>query len=47
MAFQDAYTMDIERLRRCSLHAYNDGKLVPFCVQYLTMAQNGEMKHDE
>lgn len=47
MAFQDAYTMDIERLRRCSLHAYNDGKLVPFCVQYLTMIQHGGMKQDE
>jgi uncharacterized radical SAM superfamily Fe-S cluster-containing enzyme len=47
MAFQDAYTIDIERLRRCSLHAYNDGKLVPFCAQYLTMTQNGGMKQDD
>jgi uncharacterized radical SAM superfamily Fe-S cluster-containing enzyme len=47
MAFQDAYTLDIERLRRCSLHAYSDGKLVPFCIQYLTTIQNGDIRHDE
>jgi len=36
MAFQDAYTLDIERLRRCSLHVYKDGKTIPFCAKYLT-----------
>jgi hypothetical protein len=36
MAFQDAYTLDVERLRRCSLHVYKDGKTIPFCVRYLT-----------
>lgn len=36
MAFQDAYNLDLERLRRCSLHVYEDGKLIPFCVKYLT-----------
>jgi len=36
MAFQDAYTFDFERLRRCSLHVAQDGKLVPFCAKYLT-----------
>lgn len=36
MAFQDAYTLDIERLRRCSLHVYKDGKTIPFCARYLT-----------
>ncbi len=36
MAFQDAYTLDIERLRRCSLHVYRDGKIIPFCANYLT-----------
>jgi 7,8-dihydro-6-hydroxymethylpterin dimethyltransferase len=44
MAFQDAYNIDVERLRRCSLHVYNDGKLIPFCVRYLTMAQDGKME---
>ncbi|MBR2880054.1 MAG: radical SAM protein, partial [Oscillospiraceae bacterium] len=36
MAFQDAMNIDIERLRRCSLHVYSDGKLKPFCAAYLT-----------
>ncbi len=36
MAFQDAYTLDIERLRRCSLHVYKDGRTIPFCVRYMT-----------
>jgi hypothetical protein len=36
MAFQDAYNLDIERLRRCSLHVYDDGRIVPFCSHYLT-----------
>jgi len=38
MAFQDAYNLDIERLRQCSLHVAHDGKIVPFCAQYLTAA---------
>jgi 7,8-dihydro-6-hydroxymethylpterin dimethyltransferase len=36
MAFQDAYTFDIERLRQCSLHVYAEGRLIPFCTRYLT-----------
>lgn len=36
MAFQDAMNLDIERLRRCSLHVYDGGKLKPFCARYLT-----------
>jgi hypothetical protein len=36
MAFQDAYTLDTERLRRCSLHVFRDGKKIPFCTRYLT-----------
>lgn len=36
MAFQDAYTLDIERLRRCSLHVYDHGRIIPFCARYLT-----------
>jgi 7,8-dihydro-6-hydroxymethylpterin dimethyltransferase len=36
MAFQDAYNLDIERLRRCSLHVYRDGRTMPFCANYLT-----------
>ncbi len=36
MAFQDAGTLDIERLRRCSLHVFDHGKFVPFCSYYLS-----------
>ncbi len=36
MPFQDAGTLDIERLRRCSLHVFAGGKLVPFCAHYLS-----------
>lgn len=36
MTFQDAGTFDLERLRRCSLHIYKDGKFIPFCANYLT-----------
>lgn len=36
MAFQDAGTLDIERLRQCSLHVYWKGKKLPFCARYLS-----------
>ncbi len=38
MAFQDAYTLDLERLRQCSLHVYSQGRIVPFCSHYLTQS---------
>ena len=36
MAFQDAMNLNIERLRRCSLHVYDKGSIKPFCAKYLT-----------
>ena len=36
MAFQDAGNLNMERLRRCSLHVYDGGRIVPFCARYLT-----------
>lgn len=37
MAFQDAYTIDLERIRRCHIHvALPDGRLIPFCAYNLT-----------
>ena len=36
MNFQDAGSLDLERLRQCSLHVYREGKLIPFCAAYLT-----------
>ncbi len=39
MAFQDAWTLDLQRLRRCYLHVMAaDGRLVPFCAYNLTAA---------
>lgn len=35
MAFQDAYTVDTDRLRHCSLHVFADGKIMPFCLRYI------------
>ena len=36
MAFQDAWTLDLERLRSCSLHVVSGARVVPFCANYLT-----------
>jgi len=36
MAFQDAGNLDVERLRRCSLHVFDNGRFVPFCAHYLS-----------
>ena len=36
MAFQDASNLDLERLRRCSLHVFDEGRFVPFCAYYLS-----------
>ena len=35
MAFQDAMNIDLERVRTCSLHVWDDGRIVPFCVKYM------------
>lgn len=37
MAFQDAWNLDLERLRDCCIHvASADGRLIPFCAYHLT-----------
>jgi uncharacterized radical SAM superfamily Fe-S cluster-containing enzyme len=38
MTFQDAWTLDYERLRRCSLHVFDGASTVQFCARYLTNA---------
>lgn len=39
MAFQDAWNLDLERLRSCCIHvAADDGRLIPFCAYNLTAA---------
>ena len=41
MAFQDAWTLDLERLRDCCIHTVSpDGRLIPFCAYNLT-SRNG------
>ena len=40
MAFQDAMNFNIERLRRCSLHVYDQGKIKPFCAKYCSAVKN-------
>jgi hypothetical protein len=36
MAFQDAWNIDLERLRRCCVHVVTPKlKLIPFCAYYL------------
>lgn len=40
MAFQDAWTLDLERLKSCCIHVVApNGKLVPFCAYNLTDSQ--------
>jgi len=40
MAFQDAWTLDLERLKDCCIHVADpDGKLIPFCAYNLTDSQ--------
>ncbi|HUW66126.1 MAG TPA: radical SAM protein [Spirochaetia bacterium] len=37
MAFQDAWTIDLERLRDCCIHTVApDGRIIPFCAYNLT-----------
>jgi 7,8-dihydro-6-hydroxymethylpterin dimethyltransferase len=37
MAFQDAWNLDLDRLRDCCIHAVSpDGRLIPFCAYNLT-----------
>ncbi|MCM5551592.1 radical SAM (seleno)protein TrsS [Pleomorphomonas sp. NRK KF1] len=37
MAFQDAWTLDLDRLRQCYIHvAKSDGRAIPFCAYNLT-----------
>ncbi|WP_034640874.1 radical SAM (seleno)protein TrsS [Desulfovibrio inopinatus] len=40
MAFQDAWSLDLERLRGCCIHCVApDGRLIPFCAYNLTSAE--------
>ena len=39
MAFQDAMNLNIERLHRCTLHVYDNGRIKPFCAKYLSQME--------
>ena len=44
MAFQDAWTLDLERLRGCCVHVMSpDGRLMPFCAWNLTAADGSPL----
>jgi uncharacterized radical SAM superfamily Fe-S cluster-containing enzyme len=47
MAFQDAWTLDLERLRTCSLHVVSEGRVIPFCANYLTVFRESSGISDE
>ena len=45
MPFQDAWTLDLERLKRCCLHvATPDKNITPFCAFYLTSTQGKRLR---
>jgi len=47
MAFQDAWTLDLERVRGCCIHTQaEDGRLIPFCLYNLT-AEDGRTLYRE
>lgn len=44
MAFQDAWTLDLDRLQGCCIHVLApDGRLIPFCAYNLTSARGGKL----
>ncbi|MEF2144768.1 MAG: radical SAM protein [Desulfovibrionaceae bacterium] len=47
MAFQDAWNLDLERLRGCCIHvAAPDGRLIPFCAYNLTAMDGTPLYRD-
>ena len=47
MAFQDAWNIDLERLRRCCIHVVTEQQtLIPFCAYYLTDSSGRRLKSD-
>jgi hypothetical protein len=40
MAFQDAWNLDLERVKDCCIHVVSPkGRLIPFCLYNLTNTQ--------
>ena len=44
MVFQDAWNLDLDRLRDCCIHVVaNDGKIIPFCAYNLTSSHGSSI----
>jgi uncharacterized radical SAM superfamily Fe-S cluster-containing enzyme len=44
MLFQDAWNVDLERVRQCCVHVVVPGRgLVPFCLWNVTSASGGRL----
>ena len=44
MAFQDAWNLDLERLRGCCIHVVSpEGNLIPFCAYNLTSSSGSPL----
>ncbi len=47
MAFQDAYNVDIERIKDCCIHVVNkEGNLIPFCMYNITDTKGKSLYRD-
>jgi 7,8-dihydro-6-hydroxymethylpterin dimethyltransferase len=40
MAFQDEFNVELARLRHCSVHTYDEGRLIPFCARNIYHKQH-------
>ena len=48
MAFQDAWSLDLERLKSCCIHVVSpDGRLIPFCAYNVTDVQGRSLYRNE
>jgi uncharacterized radical SAM superfamily Fe-S cluster-containing enzyme len=44
MVFQDAWNLDLERLKQCCIHVVHpDGRIIPFCAYNLTDSRGSFM----
>ena len=47
MAFQDAWNLDLDRLKDCCIHVVHpDGRLIPFCAYNITDSEGRSYYRD-
>ena len=47
MAFQDALSLDLDRVRGCCIHVVRpDGRMIPFCLHNLTASDGARLYGD-